>query len=78
MSGDIVNWELTRLNPGLQPPKRPNHFADVQNVTELIYRTVGAGSTCWVGPGGTGEFDTTQAIQVADDAIERLIELGWA
>ena len=54
-----------------------SRFADCENVTELIYQVVGAGSTCWVGGTGVIVFDSTQAKEVADDSIERLVELGW-
>lgn len=53
-------------------------FSETDNVTELIYQLVGAASTCWVGGTGDHQFDSTQAVVVADAAIERLIELGWA
>jgi hypothetical protein len=55
-----------------------NRFADAENVTELMYQVVGAGSTCWVGGTGSIVFDSTQAKEVADDGIARLVELGWA
>lgn len=55
-----------------------SRFDDAENVTELIHQLVGAGSTCWVGGTGDAEFDTTQALEVADAGINRLIELGWA
>lgn len=55
-----------------------NRFADAQNVTELMYQVVGAGSTCWVGGTGSAVFDEKEAHEVADDGIERLVELGWA
>jgi hypothetical protein len=53
-------------------------FDDAENVTELVHLIVGAGSMCWVGGTGAAEFDTEQALAVADDGINRLIELGWA
>lgn len=52
-------------------------FSDAENVTELIYQLVGAGSTCWVGGTGSAVFDSDQAKEFADAGIERLIELGW-
>lgn len=55
-----------------------NRFKDAENVTELIYQLVGAGSTCWVGGTGQAEFNTTEAAQVAEDGIDQLIALGWA
>jgi hypothetical protein len=51
-----------------------NRFHDTQSVTELVYRVVGAASVCWVG----GIFDAHKGIAIADDAIDRLIEMGWA
>jgi hypothetical protein len=60
-----------------------NRFADCENVNELIHQLVGAGSTCWVEQwdkveGKQRVFDTDEAKAVADDGIERLMELGWA
>jgi hypothetical protein len=51
-----------------------NMFQGCENVTDLIYQLVGAGSMCWM----DDEFDTDAAKTAADDAINRLIELGWA
>lgn len=53
-------------------------FSDAENITELVYQIVGAGSACWVGGTGQAEFDTTHAQAVAEAGIDRLIELGWA
>lgn len=53
-------------------------FSQADNVTELIYQLAGAASTCWVGGTGDRLFDSVGAVEVADAAIERLIELGWA
>ena len=50
-----------------------NRFEQARNVPELMYRLVGAASTCWV----DGTLDTARAIKVADDGINRLVELGW-
>jgi hypothetical protein len=50
-----------------------NRFEQAKNVNELMYRLVGAASTCWV----DGVLDTARAIKVADDGINRLVELGW-
>jgi hypothetical protein len=55
-----------------------NRFDGVENVTELIYQLVGAGSTCWHGGTGSAVFDDQGATQVAEDGIDRLIALGWA
>jgi hypothetical protein len=55
-----------------------NRFEDAENVTQLMYQVVGAGSVCWENPGGAGVFDDKLAREVADQGIERLIELGWA
>jgi hypothetical protein len=55
-----------------------NIFASADNVTELIMQVCGAASTCWIGGTGSIEFDTAKASSVADQAIDRLIELGWA
>jgi hypothetical protein len=54
---------------------RRNYFADVEDVSALIYQTVGAGSVCWENPGGAGIFDDQQARQVAQDCLVRLSEL---
>lgn len=61
---------------GVVMTDRPN-FQSADNVTELIYQLVGAGSVCWENPGGAGVFDNGLAKQVAEAGIERLIELGW-
>jgi hypothetical protein len=75
MSGDIVNWELTRPDKP-EPPvtKRPNRFATVTTVNELMLRVVGASAVLIDSTG----FDKIEGVRIADDAIERLIELGWA
>jgi hypothetical protein len=51
------------------------NFHDAENVTELIYQLVGAGSMCWVGGTGAAVFDDANAKAVADAGIDRLIEL---
>lgn len=53
-----------------------NRFKDADNVESLIYQTVGAGSVCWENPGGAGVFDDEKARGVAEDAVQRLRELG--
>lgn len=53
-------------------------FDKAENVTELIYQLVGAGSTCWHGGTGDAVFNDREACEVAEDGINRLIELGWA
>jgi len=55
-----------------------NRFDDAENVTELIYQLVGAGSTCWHGGTGSAVFNDGEAARVAEDGIDRLIALGWA
>jgi hypothetical protein len=60
-----------------------NRFKGAETVTELIHQLVGAASTCWVEEwdkteGKVRVFDSTEATKVADEAIERLVELGWA
>lgn len=52
-----------------------NMFADVETIEELIYRLVGAGSSCWVGSTGDLTFDTPLAARVGHDALTRLNEL---
>lgn len=51
-------------------------FSEAKNVTELMYQIVGAASMCW--DNGTGVFDDESAKKIADEGIDRLIELGWA
>jgi hypothetical protein len=53
-------------------------FSNAENVTELIYQLVGAGSMCWHGGTGSAVFDDQSARQIAQAGIDRLIELGWA
>ena len=55
-----------------------NRFDRAENVTELVYQLVGAGSTCWHGGTGLAVFNDGEAKRVAEDGIDRLIELGWA
>jgi hypothetical protein len=55
-----------------------NMFQECENVTQLINQVIGAGSTCWVDSTGDNEFDTSTAQVISDDAVDRLIELGWA
>lgn len=47
-------------------------FDEVHDARELIAQAIGAGSMCWENPGGAGEFDSTQAAEVADAAYLRL------
>lgn len=56
----------------------PVSFAQAENVSDLIYMLVGAGSVCWVGGPGPAVFDDQAATAVAEGGIARLIELGWA
>lgn len=55
-----------------------NRFEKCENVTELIYQLVGAGSMCWHGGTGQAVFDEASAKIIAEDGIDRLITLGWA
>lgn len=55
-----------------------NRFDDAENVTELIYQLVGAGSICWHGGTGNAVFNDQVARQVAEDGIDQIIALGWA
>jgi hypothetical protein len=69
---------MTTIDAAAEQPAMTNMFQECESVTELIYQLVGAGSTCWVDGLGDNEFDTDAAKTAADDAINRLIELGWA
>lgn len=75
-----MNFPMPPARPEPAPlePAEPNRFAGCETVNELVYRLVGAASTCWVGGTGAAVFDDRQAVRVADMAIDRLIELGWA
>ena len=75
-----MGWEIFGTDHLKMTPdeRKQNRFKDADNVSELIRQLVGAGSTCWVGGTGDAVFDATEAQAVAEDAIDRLIELGWA
>lgn len=46
-----------------------NMFADCESIEEIVGRAIGAGSVCWENPAGAGEFDSTQASKICQDAI---------
>lgn len=53
-------------------------FNDADTPLELLQLLVGAASMCWEPRPSTAVFDSTEASKLADEALERLIELGWA
>lgn len=53
-----------------------NRFSRAETVEEVVFQAIGAGSVCWENPNGAGEFDSTLARAVGDDAMARLRELG--
>jgi hypothetical protein len=52
-----------------------NLFADCDTIEEVIGQAVGAGSVCWESLDQAGEFQSTRAAYVADNATERVREL---
>lgn len=55
-----------------------NLFSSAQNVTQLLGQLAGAASMCWANLDGAGEFDTTTANQLVEDAQARLRQLTGA
>jgi hypothetical protein len=53
----------------------PNRFSDADTIESLIYQVVGAGSVCWENVSGAGEFNSTLAKSVGEDALIRLSQL---
>lgn len=54
---------------------KTNRFADVTDVQELIYQTIGAGSMCWEDIYSAGVFDSTEAKEIAEECLERLQQI---
>jgi hypothetical protein len=48
-----------------------NMFADCDSVEEIVFQAVGAASVCWE-EAPTSVFDSTQAKQVAEDALAEI------
>ena len=74
MGDDIFGARWLNDRPREPEVQRPNRFADAKNVTDLMYRVVGAAGA----RGNDQVFNVAAAIEIADQAIDRLIELGWA
>ena len=53
-------------------------FEHADTPLELLQQLVGAASMCWEHVDRAGVFLSTEAGELADEALERLIELGWA
>lgn len=52
-----------------------NRFADCEDITQVVFQAVGAGSVCWENMSGTGIFQDDQARNVGDDAVARIHEI---
>lgn len=52
-----------------------NRFKTCESVSEVVFQAIGAGSVCWQSPGKAGEFNSTEAKLVGDEAIEKISEL---
>lgn len=86
----VTGYELTEIvyvpkscfrppsNSGLKLPvsSRPNRFADVPTIAQVVGQAVGAGSTCWVGGTGDAQFDSNEALVIVSEATERIQQLG--
>jgi hypothetical protein len=55
-----------------------NRFADAETPVEVLQFLAGGASLCWSNPRGAGEFQPQWASDLVDEALERLIELGFA
>ena len=53
-------------------------FDDADSPLELLQLFAGAASMCWEHVERAGVFESDEASKLADEAMERLIELGWA
>jgi len=53
-------------------------FRDCETPAELLTQLAGAASVCWEHVEEAGVFDSEQALRFADQALERLIEMGWS
>lgn len=52
---------------GPERPWGPDH-----DLATVVFQAVGAGSACWTNLAGAGEFDTTRAIEVAEELLAYL------
>lgn len=55
---------------------RADLFDDCDSVKSLVYQLVGAGSVCWEYMEFTGVFQDQRAVQVAEQGLKRLEQLG--
>lgn len=46
-----------------------NMFADCESIEEIVGQAIGAASVCWENPAGAGQFDSTQASKICQDAV---------
>lgn len=44
-------------------------FADCESIEEIVGQAIGAASVCWENPAGAGQFDSTQASKICQDAV---------
>lgn len=54
----------------------PDLFDQADSVKSVIYQLVGAGSVCWEYMEFTGVFQDQRAVQVAEQGLNRLAQLG--
>ncbi|AVD99748.1 hypothetical protein SEA_FLAPPER_3 [Gordonia phage Flapper] len=60
---------------GKTPLGRNNRFAGVAKVETLLGELAGAASMCWEKITAAGEFDSTKAKKIVEEAIEQLAEI---
>lgn len=51
-----------------------NKFADCRSIYEVVHQAIGAGSMCWENVAAAGEFNSTLAIAVGEDAMWKIDE----
>ncbi|AET09926.1 hypothetical protein GoPhGRU1p85 [Gordonia phage GRU1] len=54
---------------------RNNRFAGVRSVSTLLGELAGAASMCWENVIAAGEFDSTKAKEIVEEALEQLAEI---
>lgn len=52
-----------------------NRFADVDDISTLVYVLIGAGSSCWDNLPGAGVFESEVAAEMGREGVERMNEL---
>lgn len=62
-------------NEIITAPAKANRFRDVDNIGTLLRQLTGAGSICWEHPERAGTFNSELAVELSNEASERLDQL---